>query len=483
MSVESIFAFCAIAALLGSAVTYFAFALPAHTRAINAERLIIEAETEIRNERMARQALAIQNAAAETIAGRVPHLELTISNLRSQIDSSNIAVTEARANLETERKTYAARVEELKNMGEEIEQKFTVLASQALGNNSESFLRLMSERFEKYKAAADGDLETRQKAIETLVRPISESFSKFEYKIGELEKSRQGAYAAIYEQVKNLAEGQTGLRSETTRLVQALRQPKTRGRWGEFQLRNVLEMAGMTEYVDFVGESTIEGDAGRLRPDVIVRLPGNKSIVVDAKTPLEAYLSAIESTDEVVRERLINDHARQVRDHVRQLGSKDYWKALDVTPDFVVMFVPGEAFFAAAIESDPNLFEQAVRQRVLISTPTTFIALIKAIAYGWQQEKLAENAQIVACLARDLFERIKLFGGHMRGLGQSLQQAVDRYNKGVGSLEGRVLPTARRFESLGVVPSGSEIPSLEPIEIDARDIQAADLLTLTDAEH
>jgi DNA recombination protein RmuC len=302
--------------------------------------------------------------------------------------------------------------------------------------------------------------------------PVSESLSKFEDTVGELEKARVGAYCTITEQVKNLAEGQVGLRTETSRLVQALRRPKTRGRWGEYQLRNVLEMAGMIEHVDFIEEQTIQGDGGRLRPDVIVRLPGAKSVVVDAKTPLDAYLAALDTSDEETRERQMADHARQVRDHVRVLASRDYWKALPVTPDFVVMFVPGEAFFASAIESDPNLFEQAVRQRVLITTPTTMIALLKAIAYGWQQEKLTENAQVVANLARDLFDRIKVFSGYMRDLGRSLQQAVERYNRGVGSLEARVLPAARRFEDLGVVPSGSEIPLLEPVETNARNLQA-----------
>ena len=276
--------------------------------------------------------------------------------------------------------------------------------------------------------------------------------------------------------MKSLAEGQTGLRSETSRLVQALRRPQTRGRWGEYQLKNVLEMAGMTEHVDFVEQSTIEGDEGRLRPDVIIRVPGGKSIIVDAKTPLDAYLNAVEAPDEGARERFIADHARQVRDHVRALSSRDYWKALPETPEFVVMFVPGESFFAAAVESDPALFESAARQRVLISTPTTLIALVKTIAYGWQQEKLAENAQAVANQGRDLYERIKTFGGHMGDLGRALQQTVERYNRGVGSLERRVLPAARKFESLGVAPAGSTIPPLEPVELDPREPQAEELI-------
>ena len=480
MTLELTILFLVIASCAGAAIAYVAFAAPARTRASNAESLNAQLEEEASKERAAREALAVEKAAVATSADRVPQLEQTIAELRDQLVAANTQAAETQASLETERKSHAARVEELEKMGAEIERKFAVLASEALGKNSESFLKLMSERFDKHKVTAEKDLEERQKAIETLVKPINESLAKFEHKVGEIEKAREGAYHAITQQVKSLAEGQTGLRSETNRLVQALRRPKTRGRWGEYQLRNVLEMAGMTEHVDFVEEQTIQGDGGRLRPDVIVRLPGGKSVVVDAKTPLEAYLTAIEAGDEDTRERHMADHARQVRDHVRTLGSRDYWKALPVTPDFVVMFVPGEAFFAAAIESDPNLFEQAVRQRVLISTPTTFIALVKAIAYGWQQEKLAENAQAVASHARDLFERIKVFGGHMGDLGRSLRQTVDRYNKGVGSLEGRVLPAARKFESLGVAPAGTSIPEMEPIELEARELQSAELISPPD---
>lgn len=475
MTAEPFVMFGLVAAFVGAALTYVFLVMPERARVGDAERRSGEIEAELRRERSGRETIAVEKAAAVTSASRVPQLEHTISDLHIQLEASIKNAAEAQANLETERKTFVARVEELENMRTEIEQQFAILASKVLDKNSESFLRLVSERFEKHQVDAEKDLEERQKAIETLVKPIGESLCKFEHKVGEIEKTREGAYCAITEQVRSLAEGQIGLRTETSRLVQALRQPKTRGRWGEFQLRNVLEMAGMTKHVDFIEEQTVKGDGGLLRPDVIIRLPGGKSIVVDAKTPLEAYLAALEASDEPTRERLIADHARQVREHVRMLGSKEYWKALPLTPDFVVMFVPGEAFFATAIESDPNLFEQAVRQRVLISTPTTFIALVKAIAYGWQQEKLSENAQAVAGLARDLFERIKVFGGYMRELGRALQQAVDRYNKGVGSLEGRVLPAARKFESLGIVSSGTEIPVVEQIELDPRDIQAPEL--------
>ena len=424
--------------------------------------------------RSARKATESARVAAD--AARVPLLEEENAGLRERLQTAETKTAASEAAREAERKSHEARVQELTRMGAELERKFAGLASEALGKNSESFLKLVSERFEKHSESAKEDLEKRRTAIETLVKPLGESLSKFETKVDAIEKAREGAYRAIAEQVKSLAEGQTGLRAETSRLVQALRRPQTRGRWGEYQLRNVLDMAGMTEHVDFVEQSTLDGDEGRLRPDVIVRVPGGKSIIVDAKTPLDAYLNAVEASDEETRERFIADHARQVRDHVRALSSRDYWKALPETPEFVVMFVPGESFFAAAVESDPALFESAARQRVLISTPTTLIALVKTIAYGWQQEKLAENAQAVAAQGRDLYERIGTFGRHLSALGKSLRQTVEHYNKGVGSLESRVLPAARKFEELGVAPTASSIPTLEPVELDPREAQAEELI-------
>ena len=448
-----------LAAVAGAVVCFVSLVLPSTRRAARE-----------------REARAIEVARLAMAAERVPGLEEETASLRDRLQDIDRKKAALEAALEAERKGHEARVAELTRMSAELEKKFAGLASDVLGKNSESFLKLVSERFEKHSESAKDDLEKRRVAIETLVKPLGESLTKFEHKVDAIEKAREGAYRAISEQVKSLAEGQTGLRTETSRLVQALRRPQTRGRWGEYQLRNVLDMAGMTEHVDFVEQSTIGGEEGRLRPDVIIRVPGGKSIIVDAKTPLDAYLSAVEAGDEETREQLMADHARQVRDHVRMLSSRDYWKALPETPEFVVMFVPGESFFAAAIESDPALFESAARQRVLISTPTTLIALVKTIAYGWQQEKLAENAQIVAAQGRDLYERIKVFGGHMGDLGRSLRQTVERYNRGVGSLESRVLPAARKFESLGVAPASSSIPTLEPVELDPREAQAEELV-------
>ncbi len=454
------------AAFLGAVFTWMAFAAPARRR--------LSAEREEREE------LAVAKAAATAVADRVPRLERMIDTLRERLETANGELSEVRATLESERASHGARVEELEKVSVEIEQKFTALATDVLGKNSESFLTLAAERFDKHKETAERDLGERQKAIETLLKPIGEGLVRFTDKMGEIERVREGAYRAVTEQVRNLAAGQTDLRSETGRLVRALRQPKTRGRWGEYQLRNVLEMAGMTEHVDFVSERTIDsetedGAAVRLRPDAVVRLPGGKSIIVDAKTPLDAYLAAAETDDDAARTTHIERHARQVAGHVRALASKEYWKELPVTPDFVAMFVPGEAFFAAAIENDPELFERAVKDRVLICTPTTFIALIKAIAYGWQQQKLAESTQAVADLGRDLFQRIKTFASHVDHLGQALRQAVTHYNNGVGSLEGRLLPAARKFEALGVAPAGSSIPAVEPVDLEARAPHAPEL--------
>ena len=459
----------------GAFVTYFAFVAPARARTSRADERCAEAEEALERERSEREALVVGKATSDAAAQRVPLLEKKIDDLGKTLETTGQNLVEAQTSLTAERKSHAARVDELKKMGAEIEKNFKALAADVLGKNSESFLKLVSERFEKHKTSADKDLEKRRIEIQTLVKPIGENLAKLKHEIGEIEKAREGAYRTVTEQVKNLVQGQTDLRSETGRLVQALRQPKTRGRWGEYQLRNVLEMAGMTEHVDFVEQKAVGGEDGRLRPDVIVYLPGGKSIIVDAKTPLEGYLAAVEADNEEDRKRHMDAHARHVRDHIRALSSKEYWKELPATPDFVVMFVPGEAFFAAAIESDPALFERAVKERVLISTPTTFIALVKAIAYGWQQQKLAENTQAVAVLARELYKRIKTFGGHMGGLGASLHKAVKQYNEGVGSLETRVLPTARKFETLGVVSADATLPEIAPVEIEARELHAPEL--------
>ncbi len=395
-------------------------------------------------------------------------LRVELAGIREERERLALEGAELRTRLEAEQRSHQERLREL-------ETRFRSLASDVLEHNSRTFLRLVSERFDAHRNEAEKSLEARKKEIEGLVKPIAESLTKFERAVGEIEKSREGAYKALLEQVRMLADSQQHLRQETAKLVQALRQPKTRGRWGEMQLKRVFELAGMSEHVDFVTEATVSGGEGRLRPDAIVRLPGGKSVVVDAKTPLEGYLDAVDATDEATRALHLERHARQLREHVRKLGSKEYWNALPEAPDFVVMFVPGEAFYAAALEAEPDLFENALRQKVLITTPATLIALVKAIAYGWQQEKIAENAQRIADLARELYDRLRTFGEHMEKVGTGLRQAVERYNDAVGSLQSRVLPAARRFEGLEVVSPAKRIPSIPPVDSTPRGLQAPEL--------
>jgi DNA recombination protein RmuC len=315
-----------------------------------------------------------------------------------------------------------------------------------------------------FRALSADAVERSQKAVADTVAPVRASLEKVDAKIQELEKARAGAYASLHEQVRSLLETQAQLRGETARLVTALRSPTVRGHWGEVQLRRVVEMAGMLNHCDFYSQTTLNGEDGRLRPDLLVRLPAGKIVVVDAKTPLEAYLRAIECTDEQQRRARLMDHARQVRTHVTALGRKSYWEQFDQTPEFAVMFLPGECFFSAALESDPSLLEFGVEQNVILATPSTLIALLRAIAYGWRQEKLAQNAAEISALGKELFKRLSDMGDHWNKMGRSLERAVEAYNSATGSLESRVMVSARKFSELKTAPLGVEIAELEPVQ-------------------
>ena len=374
----------------------------------------------------------------------------------------------AEADLASERKAHAVRLEEIEKARGESETRFTALAAQALGRNREDFLHLASQHFETHKVEAGAALKAREEAVAALVKPIREELKKVEDRAQELEKSRKEAYGAITEQMK-------ALQSATGKLALALAKPAGAGMWGERQLRRVLELAGMMEHVDFNEQVNLPGETGAQRPDAVIHLPGGKSVVVDAKAPLPAYQRAVAEEDETRRAADLDALARHVRNHVRSLSSKEYWNALPGSPDFVVMFVPSDAFVAAAFEREPSLFDEAVNNRVLIATPITLIALVKAVAYGWQQEALTENARAVADTGRELYERVKRFGGRMEDVGKSLRQAVDRYNRGVGTLERQVLPSARKLEGLGVVSASEAIPPLEQLETEPRTLQAPEL--------
>jgi DNA recombination protein RmuC len=307
------------------------------------------------------------------------------------------------------------------------------------------------------------------------VAPVKLSLDKLDGRIHDIERLREGAYQALTTQVRVLAEGQGDLRRETFSLVKALRQPVARGRWGELQLRKVVEMAGMVEYCDFVEQASINGEDGRLRPDLVVRLPGGLNIVVDAKTPLSAYLDAAETDDDDVRKKHLIDHARQVRDHMTQLGRKSYQDQFDPTPDLVVLFLPGEMLFSAALQQDPQLIEFGVGEKVVLATPTTLITLLRTVAYGWKQEALARNAQEISELGRQLHDRISVLAGHWARVGRNLGEAVGAYNSAVASMETRVLVSARRFRDLKAVPDEREIDVLEPIETIPRTLDVPEL--------
>lgn len=383
------------------------------------------------------------------------------------------------ASLEAERRGTAEKVALLKDAEVKLREAFTALSADALKQNTQSFLQLARASLGEFQRSATMDLEGRQKAIESLVQPLRESLTRVDTKLNEVERGRATSQAHLSEQLRSLAHAQQTLHSETSKLARALRSPNVRGQWGEIQLRRVLEGAGLVEGTHFDIKESTRTDDGRLTPDVIVKLPGGKNVVVDAKVALSAYLDAMECEDDGQRDGKLKDHARQVKDHINRLGNKTYWAHFQPAPDIVVMFVPGEALLSAAMQHDPGLLEFSMTRGVMLASPLSLIALLKAIAYGWQQETIAKNAQEISELGRNLYDRIAKLAEHFENVGRSLSKAVQAYNGAVGTLESRVLVTARRLKDKGVTPS-EEFREIETIDQTPRMLGAPELVGLFD---
>ncbi len=390
--------------------------------------------------------------------------EASLREELSELHRNESAILKRQGELESTLHGQLQKNKEVAQLEKRFADTFRALSADALEASQQQFLHLAKSTFQTEQKQAEGEMKKREQAVEHLVKPVAESLEKMQARIGEIEKAREGAYASIKEQVTLLTDSQQSLHKETHSLVKALRQPTGRGQWGEIQLQRVVEMAGMQEHCDFTTQTTTTTDEGKnLRPDLIVNLPGGQQIVVDSKAPMSAYLDALEAENDTDREAFLVQHARQVATHIRQLSSKNYQAQFQPAPEFVVLFLPSESFFSAALTQDSTLLEQGVDRNVILATPTTLIALLRSVAYGWRQESLAENARHISEAGRELHQRLTKFSTHLAKVGRSLETSVKSYNAAVSSLESRVLPSARKFEDLEAAAPNASLESLDDI--------------------
>ncbi|HEX5437199.1 MAG TPA: DNA recombination protein RmuC [Gemmatimonadaceae bacterium] len=402
-------------------------------------------------------------------------LERRLNQRIAQQDAELKTLRERLTTMTADDATQRTRVAELERLHRQLQDVFASLSADALKSNNEAFLQLARTELERVRAEAKGDIEKSGKSIEDLLTPIREGLKAYDDKLAVIEKDRARTFGEMTQRLQQVGDASDTLKAETRNLVDALRTPAARGRWGEFHLQRVCEMAGMLQYCDFDTQKSVQTEEGRIRPDLVVRLAGGKSIVVDSKVPGDAYEAAMAASDEEGRCALLKKHAEHVRARIVELSRKAYWEQFDPTPGLVVLFLPGDMLFYAALQQDPTLIEFGADRNVLLATPTSLIAMLRAIALGWQQESIAESAEEISRLAKELYERLASFDGHLERMGRNLKSAVEAYNSGIGSLEARVLVTARKLHAQGAFP-GDEIAVLSPVEVRPRALQAPEYL-------
>ena len=412
-------------------------------------------------------------ATAHEVRMQLEQERTAVLSLRQELSQTQQARVMAETRIEDTTRQLIEQKALLEQTRQELVGSFQALSGEALKQNNEAFLKLAAVTFETLHVKADGDLVQRQQAIDALVRPLHDTLQRYDEQLRLLEQSRQSAYGGLDQHLKSLAESQQRLQQETGNLVKALRAPTVRGQWGELTLRRVAELAGMVQHCDFIEQHSVASEDARFRPDMVVQLPGGRQIIVDAKTVLSAYLDAHEAQNDVQQAEALRRHAAQVKSRMDELSLKAYWTQFEHSPEFVVLFLPGEQYLGAALDQNPQLIEEGFANGIVLATPATLIALLRAVAYGWRQERMTAHAEEAGRLGKELYERMAVLAGHMNDVGQSLGKSVSAYNRAVGSLETRILPAARRFKELGV-SSDREILALEPTEVVPRKTLSCD---------